>query len=46
MPPIPSFLIRPCYDSQVTFCRYIPNFDFHKVSFGGRNLSVHLLIGI
>ena len=38
-------LIQPCWDPQVTFCSYIPYVKIYEVSFGVRNVLIHLLIG-
>ena len=44
MSPMFSFLIRPCWDSLVTFCSLITYVKFDEVSFGDQNVCAHSLI--
>ena len=44
MPLLFSSLIRPLWDSLVTFCSLITYVKFYEVSFGGRNVCAHALI--
>ena len=44
--PVLSSLIQPCWDTQDIFCSDIAYDKFYKISFGGRNVCAHSLIGI